>query len=133
MLADAKAAGANVVDLEEDGVIDMATRRMPLSLIIDPSADLAVSKEEIFGPILPILSYDAIEDAVAHVNADERPLALYIFSEDDEQIDWVVKNTKSGGTTVNACALQGAMPSLGFGGIGNSGMCVFFPFLSLFR
>lgn len=122
LLEEAKDAGSNIVALEPNGVVDPITRRMPLSLVLDPAASLGISKEEIFGPILPVLSYDKLEEAIAHVNADERPLALYIFGDDEEKINYVIDNTKAGGTSVNACALQAALPSLGFGGIGNSGM-----------
>lgn len=123
MLDEAKKAGANVIVPEVDGVVNPATRQMPLSLIVNPAPTLQLSREEIFGPILPIISYSTLEKAVEHVNNDERPLALYVFGEGDE-VDFVIKNTKSGGTAVNSCALQAALPSLGFGGIGNSGMFV---------
>lgn len=95
---------------------------MPLYLVVDPPADLAISKEEIFGPILPVLSYSTVEEAVLHVNSDERPLALYAFSQNEKDVDYILKNTKAGGTTINACALHAAIPDLGFGGTGTSGM-----------
>lgn len=78
---------------------------MPLTLVVDPSKDLAISKEEVFGPILSIIPYDNLEGAVAHVNSDERPLALYFYSENEKEIEYVLKNTKAGGTTINSAAL----------------------------
>lgn len=78
---------------------------MPLTLVLNPGKDLAISKEEVFGPILSIIPYDTLEEAVAHVNSDERPLALYFYSESEEEIDYVIKNTKAGGTTINSAAL----------------------------
>ncbi|KAL8279075.1 hypothetical protein RQP46_008533 [Phenoliferia psychrophenolica] len=121
MLAEAKASGAKVIPLD-DGEVDLTTRRMPLSVVVDPSSSLDISKEEIFGPILVVRSYEAIASVVAEINDGERPLGLYVFGNDEEEIQYVLRNTKSGGAAINGCALQGALPSLGFGGTGNSGM-----------
>lgn len=110
-----------MVDLEENTAPD-SLRRMPLTLVLNPSKDLTIMKEEIFGPILPIVTYEKLETAVEGVNAGERPLGLYVFSDDEKLVDYVVNNTKSGGVSINACAAQAALPSLGFGGSGNSGM-----------
>jgi coniferyl-aldehyde dehydrogenase len=119
MADEAKAAGARVVAL--GGEPDPASRRLPLLLVLDPPADLRIMKEEVFGPILPVIPYDDLGDAVAHVNAGERPLGLYVFSKDGDVAESVLRQTTSGGACVNICALQGALPSLGFGGIGQSG------------
>jgi coniferyl-aldehyde dehydrogenase len=78
-------------------------------------------KEEVFGPILPVIPYDDLTEAVAEVNAGERPLGLYVYSKDSDVAERVLRQTTSGGACVNICALQGALPSLGFGGIGQSG------------
>src|SRR5258707_11219809 len=78
-------------------------------------------QEEVFGPILPVIPYDDLQEALAEINAGERPLALYVYSKDTEIAEGVLRQTTSGGACVNICALQGALPSLGFGGIGNSG------------
>ena len=79
-------------------------------------------KEEIFGPILPVVPYDDVEGALSLINGGERPLGLYVFGHDQAVVDHVLASTTSGGVSVNACALQGALPSLGFGGVGMSGM-----------
>ena len=100
---------------------DPATRRLPLTLVIDPPGDLRIMAEEIFGPVLPVIGYDDLDDAIAGVNADERPLGLYVFAKDAAVAEHVLRTTTSGGACVNVCAVQGALPSLGFGGIGNSG------------
>ncbi|MGW4298235.1 aldehyde dehydrogenase family protein [Streptomyces sp. NPDC004646] len=100
---------------------DTATRRMPLTLVIDPPDDLALMREEIFGPILPVKPYDAIEDAVTYVNQGERPLGLYVFAQNADTAEQLLATTVSGGACVNTCAVQAAVPSLGFGGIGRSG------------
>ncbi len=122
MLQEAKDRQSRIVTLEDTGEIDRQTRRMPLSLVLEPAADLRIMKEEIFGPILPVVPYDTLDDALAFINAGERPLGLYVLGHDQDQIDHVLGETHSGGVAVNTCALQGALPSLGFGGVGMSGM-----------
>jgi coniferyl-aldehyde dehydrogenase len=122
MLDEARQRQTRIVPLEDEGIVDRATRRMPISLVVDPALDLTVMKEEIFGPILPVLPYDDLDAAIAAVNAGDRPLGLYVFGEDAATIEHVLATTSSGGASVNACALQGALPSLGFGGSGSSGM-----------
>lgn len=119
MVDEARGAGARVIELGGDG--DPESRRLPLTLVVDPPADLELMREEIFGPILPVVAYDDLDDAVATVNAGERPLGLYVFSADEAVADDVLRRTSSGGACVNVCAVQGAMPALGFGGVGQSG------------
>jgi coniferyl-aldehyde dehydrogenase len=116
---DLRAAGARVVSLGGDG--DPATRRLPLLLVVDPPKSLRIMQEEIFGPILPVIPYDDLDEALAELNAGERPLGLYVFSKDPQVAEHVLRQTTSGGACVNICAVQGALPSLGFGGIGQSG------------
>jgi coniferyl-aldehyde dehydrogenase len=122
MLAEAEQHQTRIVPLEEGGGIDPHTRRMPISLAIDPPADLRMMREEIFGPIMPVVPYDDLDEAIAHINAGERPLGLYVFGDDEGTTDYVLSETTSGGAAVNTCALQGGLPSLAFGGSGNSGM-----------
>lgn len=119
MVAEAEAAGARMVSL--GGPADTTSRRLPLVLVIDPPAGLRIMREEVFGPILPVIPYDDLDEAVAGVNAGERPLGLYVYSKDRELAEQVLAQTTSGGACINICALQGALPSLGFGGIGQSG------------
>jgi coniferyl-aldehyde dehydrogenase len=119
MVAEATAAGARMVSL--GGPADPASRRLPLVLVIDPPAGLRIMREEVFGPILPVIPYDDLDEAVAGINGGERPLGLYVYSKDTEVAERVLRQTTSGGACVNICALQGALPSLGFGGIGQSG------------
>ena len=122
MLGEARERQVNIVELEDNGVIDPDTRRMPISLAIDPPGDLRIMQEEIFGPILPVVPYDDLDAAIASINAGERPLGLYIFSNDAALADRVIADTHSGGAAVNTCAVQSALPSMGFGGSGMSGM-----------
>ena len=122
LLDEARAAGDRVIALEADGHIDPTTRRMPLYLVVDPKPDLRLMREEIFGPILPVVPYDDIDAALRLINAGERPLGLYVFGEDDALNERILAETSSGGAAINACAVQGAVPALAFGGVGMSGM-----------
>ena len=122
MLQEARDRHCSIVELEEKGSTDRVTRRMPISLVVDPPSDLRIMKEEIFGPILPIVPYDDLDSAVGTINAGERPLGMYIFGEDRAATDRILGQIVSGGAAVNTCAIQGALPSLGFGGAGMSGM-----------
>jgi coniferyl-aldehyde dehydrogenase len=121
MLEEARARGCDVRPLEQAREFDPATRQLPISLVLDPPDDLALMQEEVFGPILPVKAYDELDEAVAHVNAGERPLALYVFSKDEAVAEDVLRRTTSGGACVNAAAVHGALASLPFGGIGQSG------------
>ena len=122
MLGEARDRQVTIVELEEDAATDRDTRRMPISLAIDPPSDLRIMQEEIFGPILPVVPYDDLDQAIASINTGERPLGLYIFSDDAALADKIIADTHSGGVAVNACAVQSALPSMGFGGSGMSGM-----------
>jgi coniferyl-aldehyde dehydrogenase len=119
MAGEARDSGARVVSLGGDG--DPATRRLPLVLVIDPPRQLRIMQEEVFGPILPVIPYENLDEALAVVNAGERPLGLYVYSQDPQVAEHVLRQTTSGGACVNVCAVQGALPSLGFGGVGHSG------------
>src|SRR3954451_10611826 len=121
LLEDARSQGCDVRPLEDAGDVDPDTRQLPITLVMDPPEDSGVMREEIFGPILPVKPYDDIDEAIEHVNSGERPLALYVFAKDEAVADDVLRRTTSGGACVNATAAHGALPSLPFGGIGQSG------------
>ena len=120
MVDEARARGVQVVQAEDDAP-NITTRQLPLTLVIDPPDDLALMQEEIFGPILPIKAYDDLDEAIDWINAGDRPLGLYVFARDEAVADRVLARTTSGGACVNTCAVQGAVPGMGFGGIGRSG------------
>ena len=122
MLGEARDRQSRIVTLEDRANVEAATRCMPMALVINPADDLAIMREEIFGPILPVVPYDDLDDAIGRINAGERPLGLYVFGDDQAQIDRVLDETTSGGAAVNTCATQSALPSMGFGGSGMSGM-----------
>jgi coniferyl-aldehyde dehydrogenase len=121
LLDEARSAGARIVQLDQGGGADPATRRLPVSLVIDPDPGLRMMKEEIFGPILPVVPYDSLDDTLAAINRGERPLGLYLYTQDAALVDKVRRETFSGGYAVNVCAAQGAVADMGFGGIGRSG------------
>jgi coniferyl-aldehyde dehydrogenase len=118
---DAKERGAPVVELSGSGV-NRTDRKLPFMVVLEPPADAEVMRNEIFGPILPVKSYRSIDEVIEYVNSNERPLALYIYTKKQTLADQVLKRTISGGACVNAAAIHAAVPSLPFGGIGNSGM-----------
>jgi aldehyde dehydrogenase (NAD+) len=101
---------------------DRATRYLAPTVLRDVSWDDAVMADEIFGPILPVLAVDDLGAAIAAVVAHDKPLALYVFAEDQAVIDRVVAETSSGGVGANVTLLQLAVPDLPFGGVGESGM-----------
>jgi coniferyl-aldehyde dehydrogenase len=122
-VADAKERGANVVECNPAGeALDPAARKLAPTLVLDPTDEMLCMQEEIFGPVLPILTYTRLEEALAYVNAHPRPLALYYFGHDRETIDRVLSETTSGGVTINETMLHFAQEDLPFGGVGPSGM-----------
>jgi coniferyl-aldehyde dehydrogenase len=121
MLEEARERGCDVHPLEAAEDPDLQTRRLPISLVVDPPEDLSLMREEIFGPILPVKPYDSLDEALEYVNRGERPLGLYVFATDKVLAEDVLRRTTSGGACVNCAAVHGALPSLPFGGIGQSG------------
>lgn len=95
--------------------------RMPFTLAINPPLDAGVSTTEVFGPILPIYTYDDITEVITRIQEGERPLGIYMYSGQPELIERVRSHTSSGGFVLNATALHGAQGNLGFGGVGHSG------------
>ncbi len=120
LIEDARAAGTEVIQIGKD--LEGDDRHMPFYVVVNPSDDLRMMQEEIFGPILPIKPYKEVRDAIAYINRGDQPLGLYIYSQDQHFVDTLTENTQSGGVSVNVCSLQAAQPSLPFGGIGASGM-----------
>ncbi len=118
---DAQAAGARVHALG-DATEDPARRLLPPQLLTGVDDGMAVMREEIFGPLLPLLPYDTLDEAIAHVAARAHPLALYLFEEDASHIDRVLARTHAGGVSVNDTLYHIAQHGLPFGGVGASGM-----------
>lgn len=105
-----------------DAHSDRNSRFMPPVIVTEPPLDSLVMQNEIFAPILPLIHYDQVFDAIEFVNARPRPLALYIFSSDDGDITYIREMTVSGGVCVNEVIVHVAQHELPFGGIGQSGM-----------
>jgi len=120
-LDDARELGASIHPLHEEAT-DAERRRLAPVALTDVNDGMRVMQEEIFGPILPVVGYDTIEEAIAFVNARPRPLALYYFGARDRNLDAVLERTLSGGVTVNNTALHVVQENLPFGGVGPSGM-----------
>ena len=118
---DARASGADIVALS-DARSDSTTRKFPPIAIIGAVGSTKVMQDEIFGPLLPIIPYRTLDDAIAHVRDRPRPLALYVFGRNNRDIDRVLRETHSGGATVNDVILHIAQDDLPFGGVGPSGM-----------
>ncbi len=121
-LEQARSAGATIVPLFAGAERDDGRHRLAPAIVIDPPQDLEVMHEEIFGPLLPVIPYDAVKDALAFINAHPRPLALYWFDNDTQRAETVLKETHAGGVCLNETLLHVAQEDLPFGGVGASGM-----------
>jgi aldehyde dehydrogenase (NAD+) len=104
------------------GVVDHDDRYVAPTVVTGVTRDDPVMQEEIFGPILPVIAVDSVDDAAAFVRADDHPLALYVFTESDVEVDAVLAGTSSGGVCVNGTLFHITNPHLPFGGVGPSGM-----------
>jgi acyl-CoA reductase-like NAD-dependent aldehyde dehydrogenase len=124
-LDDAAAHGAHIVPLvplAEVKANPNGPQRLAPTLILQTTEAMKVMQEEIFGPLLPILTYRNIQEALDYINAHDRPLALYLFDRDKTRINQVLDQTIAGGVTVNDTILHIAQDDLPFGGVGPSGM-----------
>ncbi|MBU2923172.1 coniferyl aldehyde dehydrogenase [Colwellia sp. 1_MG-2023] len=122
-LEDARAKGAILTPLGNDNLQDcLSAGKIPLTLVNNVNDEMLLMQEEIFGPILPIVSYKDIDDAIAYVNARPRPLALYLCSHNTDIQQMVLEKTHAGGVCLNDAAMHVAQDDMPFGGIGPSGM-----------
>jgi coniferyl-aldehyde dehydrogenase len=119
LVEDARGRGTRVIELLPG---DPQQRLFPPTLVLAPDDAHAVMREEIFGPVLPLVPYDTLDQAIAFINARDRPLALYHFDHDRTRTRQVLERTWAGGVTVNDCMMHVAPTSLPFGGIGPSGI-----------
>ena len=123
MVDDARSKGARIVTLGNVAAPDARyPRRMPPTLLLDVTDDMAVMREEIFGPLLPVETYATLDDAIARINRRPHPLALYWFGRNAGHRERVLRETLAGGVTVNDTLLHILQDSLPFGGVGASGM-----------
>ncbi len=121
-LAEATTRGVRTETLFSGAARDDARHRLAPTLLVDPPADTEVMREEIFGPLLPLVPYDRLDDAIAFVNARPHPLALYWFDQDRGRTNAALRQMPAGGVSVNDTLLHIAQESLPFGGVGASGM-----------
>ena len=121
-LADAEAKGATLVSLVPGAKFDDELRKIPPHLVLDPTDDMTILKEEIFGPLFPVKTYENLDEVIEYVNVRDRPLGLYFFTNDSATEEKLLYSTISGGVTVNNCVFHVAQHDLPFGGVGASGM-----------
>lgn len=119
LIEDAKARGAKVL---HGGLVDVADHFVSPTLLGDIPPQARIMDEEIFGPVLPIIAFKGIDEVIDKVNAAPKPLALYIWSKNDEVVDRVIERTSTGATCVNHAGVHFLHPNLPFGGVNNSGI-----------
>lgn len=124
LIADAQSKGARVVEVNPAGESfeQQPNHKIPPTLILDPTDDMKVMQDEIFGPLMPIKTYGQVDEAIDYVNGHARPLALYVFSDDKAVQDKVMSRTTSGGACINETVMHVGQEDLPFGGVGPSGM-----------
>ena len=121
-LDEATAAGAQADALFDGAARDDARHRLAPTLVMNAPESSVLMRDEIFGPLLPLVPYDTLEEAIAYINARPHPLALYWFDHDGARVENAIRSIPAGGVSVNDTLLHVAQDSLPFGGVGSSGM-----------
>jgi coniferyl-aldehyde dehydrogenase len=123
-LDDARAKGAEIIEINpaKEDFRQQPFHKIPPTLVLNPTDDMKIMKDEIFGPLLPVKTYGEVDEAIGYVNDHPRPLGLYYFGSDAAEQEKVVTRTTSGGVSVNDVIMHVAMEDLPFGGVGPSGM-----------
>lgn len=116
---DARGMGANVIF---GGEVDAEALTIQPTIMTDVPANAKIMQEETFGPVLTVSTYQNVDEVVSKIQQQPKPLALYLFTEDDSFIETILQRTSSGGVTVNHCTMHYAEPKLPFGGVNNSGI-----------
>jgi len=124
LIDDARKQGATIVDLcaTEEDLSDVAVRKVPPTLIVGVTDTMQVMREEVFGPVLPIMTYRTLDEAIEYINGKPRPLAVYFFGDDARARERVSSRTTSGALVVNDAMSHFLVDALPFGGSGASGM-----------
>ena len=122
-LMDAREKGAEIIELNPAGedFNGQEFYRIAPTLILNPTEEMAVMREEIFGPLMPVKTYNSLDEVLAYINGHDTPLALYYFGQDKAEEQRLLGHTRSGGVTVNDVMLHAAQDDLPFGGVGASG------------
>lgn len=122
-LADARTGGARIIEVTGMGETPpVGNLKIPPTFILDTSDSMKIMQEEIFGPLLPIIGYDSLDEAIHYINARPRPLALYYFDRNPVRIRTILQRTTAGGVTINDTLFHVAQDDIPFGGVGESGM-----------
>ncbi|MEE4360211.1 MAG: coniferyl aldehyde dehydrogenase [Pseudomonadales bacterium] len=123
-LDDARDKGAQVLEINpaDEDFRQQEHHKIPPTLVLDPSDEMKIMQDEIFGPLLPVKRYDHVDETIDYVNAHDRPLGLYYFGRDAAEEKRVLSRTTSGGVTVNDVIMHVGQEDLPFGGVGPSGM-----------
>ncbi|MBQ4799076.1 coniferyl aldehyde dehydrogenase [Pseudoalteromonas sp. MMG006] len=121
-LEQAQALGANIIKPLDQNQQDAEKHRMGLHLVTQVTDEMNLMQDELFGPILPIMSYETLDSAIDYIKANHHPLALYILGQDKEAQDYIMKQTLSGTVAVNDTLVQVTADDVPFGGVGHSGM-----------
>ena len=124
LIKDAEAKGATVVEINpaNEDLSQQEHHKILPTLILNPTDDMQVMKEEIFGPLMPIKTYSDFDETIKYINKNPKALAIYYFGDDENEINNVLENTSSGQAVINDVIFQFAMHDLPFGGVGPSGM-----------
>ncbi|MCQ4159173.1 coniferyl aldehyde dehydrogenase [Roseomonas sp. GC11] len=124
LIADAEAKGATAIPLNPPGepFHRADTRKIAPVLLVGVTEDMRVMQEEVFGPVLPILTLPSVKAAIARINAHDRPLAAYLFSDNPATHDAFAASVTSGALVINDIMLHASIDALPFGGVGASGM-----------
>jgi coniferyl-aldehyde dehydrogenase len=121
-LEDAEKKGATIVPLVPGMTFNDELRKIPPHLVLDVTDDMIIMQEEIFGPLFPIKTYKDLREVLDYVNDRDRPLGLYLFTNDKQVEERVIYGTLSGGVTINNCMMHIAQHDMPFGGVGASGI-----------
>ena len=119
LLEEAISKGAKI---KIGGAFEESERTIYPTVITNVSFDSLIMKEEIFGPVLPILTYKNITEVIEYINVNDKPLALYVFSNNNSNVEHILKQTSSGGACINDVMIHISNPHLSFGGINTSGI-----------
>ena len=124
LVEDAKAKGAEAIEVNpaNESFAGANTRKMPLTILRNVTDDMKAMQEEIFGPVLPVKTYRAVDEAIDYINDHDRPLGLYYFGSDTGERERVLERTISGGVTVNDVIFHISVDDMPFGGVGPSGI-----------
>ena len=122
LLDDAREKGARLIEINPAGEEVSNQRKIAPTLVYDVNDDMKIMQEEIFGPVMPVMSYSSLDEAIDYINAHDRPLALYHFTQDKAERQKVIERTTAGGMTENDVLFHVAVEELPFGGVGPSGI-----------